>query len=330
MKMIKSLKRHLLKLKDKKKLFRLLLRIQSRISSPIYNLHNFFQVLNKVDQRIYKMKDPFNKIPLYSPTYGQLEAMRRDLLLRNQYFNGISKIAKINRSKLIIDVGANIGYYSRACSKYTKGLQIIGIEPDLKNLAYCSMNLRDRNDISLFQMGLGEDFGRFNVSIPNYAKKRLGESKFNTGLMSAIGNETKEGIRFFKLDEFCKFMRIEFRDISWIKIDVEGFELKVLRGMEELLKNSICPIEIELNCRALNLSNTKFNDLLQIFEKFDYYPLRNKDIDVDIEIPRLKVMDLVFVKTEIKDIAKSTLNLVDFSSAEISNWNCAFDKEYIY
>ena len=56
----------------------------------------------------------------------------------------------------------------------------------------------------------------------------------------------------------------------------EGFELKVLRGMEEVLKNSICPIEIELNCRTLNLSNTKLNDLLQIFEKFDEYPCEKK------------------------------------------------------
>ena len=39
-------------------------------------------------------------------------------------------------------------------------------------------------------------------------------------------------------------------------------------------------------------------------------------------------MDLVFVKNEIKEISKSILNLVDFSSVEISNWNCAFDETY--
>ena len=107
-----------------------------------------------------------------------------------------------------------------------------------------------------------------------------------------------------------------------------GFLVKSFKRNGGSVKNSICPTEIELNCRTLNLSNSKLNDLLQIFEKLYYFPLRNKYIDVDIEIPRIKVMDLVFVNIEIKEISKSTIKLFDFPSVEISDWDCAFDETY--
>ena len=39
-------------------------------------------------------------------------------------------------------------------------------------------------------------------------------------------------IMFVKLDIFLEF----FKNVSWIKIDVEGHEIEVLKGMMEIIK----------------------------------------------------------------------------------------------
>lgn len=317
------------KLKNPKKIHRFFLRIYGVINSPIYQFLNLFQSLKRVENRIYKTMDPVDRsILLYAPTYSQLKAMRRELLLRKKYFSGIGEIANANGGKIVIDVGANLGYYSRACSHYCKDLEIIGIEPSLRNLSFCSMNLNDLFNVTLVQCGFGDSYGRFDVSIPDYARSRKGEQKFNTGLFSAIGNETLKGTRFFKFDSFCHHMQINFKEIAWIKIDVEGFELNVLNGMKELLHQTSAAIEFELNARTLNLSNTKFIDMLSIFKEFHYLPLINKDIEIDFEISKVLVYDLVFVKKEYIEIAKKSLGLTEFSENAISRWNEVYEKKF--
>lgn len=317
------------KLSDPKKIYRLFLRIYGAINSPICQILNLFQSLKRVENRVYKTMDPVDRsMLLYAPTYDQLKAMRRELLLRKKYYSGIGEIANANGGNTIIDVGANIGYYSRACSHYCKDLEIIGIEPSLKNLSFCSMNLSDLFNVTLIQCGFGDSFGRFDVSIPDYARSRKGEKKFNTGLFSAIGNESSKGTRFFKFDSFCHHMEINFKDIAWIKIDVEGFELNVLNGMKELLHQTSAAIELELNSRTLNLSNTKFIDMLSIFKEFNYVPLHNKDIEIDYEISKVMVYDLVFIKKEYIDVAKKSLGLTEFSEDAISKWNEVYEKKF--
>ena len=190
------------------------------------------------------------------------------------------------------------------------------------------MNLNDLYNVTLVQCGFGESYGRFDVSIPDYAKIRKGEKKFNTGLFSAIGNESLKGTRFFKFDSFCHHMGIDFKEIAWIKIDVEGFELNVLKGMKELLLETSAAIELEINSRTLSLSNTNFNELLSIFKEFYYIPLRNKDIKIDCEISRIDVYDLVFVKKDFINITKRSLGLTECSQDEISGWNEIHEKKF--
>jgi len=311
-----------------KKIFDFFLTLYRRINSPFFSIHNLYQLLKNTDKRQYIAKDPLDSFALISPTFSQMNAMRKEILQRKQHYQGIQKLAEQNGGKIIIDIGANIGYYSRACSHYCKDLEIISIEPSIKNLSFCSMNLRDRHNVSIFHLGLGETFGRFDLAIPEYANDREGENKSNTGLLSAIGNTSPMGTRFFEFDSFCSFAEIDFNNIAWIKIDVEGFELNVLKGMKELLLKTNAAIEIELNCQTLNLSQTTFNEMLSVFNSFNFIPMRNKDINPNTDIPNLIVLDLVFVKKNLMQASQEHLELVEFTENEIYCWNEAFKSEF--
>ena len=311
-----------------KRIINLLLRFFQRITSPLNSIHNLFQLIKSIDQREYSAKDPFDGVDLYSPTYSQLACMRKEILIRKKYYQGIKKIAEKNQGKVILDVGANIGYCSRAYSHYCKDLEIVAIEPSIKNLSFCARNLKDRINVTLYHCGLGENFGRFNLAVPTYASNREGENKFNTGLFSAIGNESQLGTRFFEFDSFCDFIKIDPDKIAWIKIDVEGFELNVLKGMKKLLRDTNAAIEIELNPEALNLSETEFKDWLLIFSEFHFTPMRNKEINTSKDFEKLIVLDLVFVKKDLIPECGEYLDLVEFSENEIKKWNEAFKSKF--
>ena len=167
--------------------------IKNRLKDP-YKVQNIFQRFKKRKNRIYKFKDQITKKVLISPTLLQSDAGLN--LNFNDLYKNIS--ALIEKESIIIDIGGNIGYVSRAFSIFGKNLDVICIEPDIKNLTFASNNLNDLENISLYHIGLSDRVGRFRLDLPNYTKKEKGEKKYNSGLISAVGNETKYGTRFLK------------------------------------------------------------------------------------------------------------------------------------
>ena len=299
-----------------------------RLDSYIFEIPNFLNIFEKnISKRIYRGKDPFNDLTLFSPTYRQLKIMQNELYINNNFYKSIANLLEKIEGKILFDVGANIGYYSRTISHFcNKEIEIIGIEPDLHNLGFCSMNLRDRENCTLFHGGLSNNFNRYNLSIPDYAKFRKGESKFNSGLLSAVGGASKNGIRFINFDDYRKLMQINFDDIAWIKIDVEGFELNVLKGMEDTLLNSKPIVEIELNPNTMILSNETFNDYLNYFSKFEYVPLKPKDYDLNDSDSKLFGIDLLFVKGHLISLIKDYFDYESFSEKDILNWHKLYKK----
>ena len=299
-----------------------------RLDSYIFVLPNFLNIFEKnISKRIYRGKDPFNNLTLFSPTYRQLKVMLNQLYINNNFYKSIANFLEKTEGKILFDIGANIGYYSRTISHFcNKKIEIIGIEPDLKNLGFCSMNLRDRENCTLFHGGFSNNFEKYNLRIPDYAKSRKGESKFNTGLLSAVGMESDNGTRFINFEEYRKLMRINFHDIGWVKIDVEGFELNVLKGMEDILLNSNPVIEIEINPRTMSLSNQTFNDYLNYFQKFEYIALRSKNDAIDDFDSELFNMNLLFVKGKSKNLIKDYFDYELFSEKDIHNWHKLYKK----
>ena len=78
----------------------------------------------------------------------------------------------------MLDVGGNIGYVSRAFSIFGNNFDIICLEPNIKNLSFASKNLSDLKNVSLYQIGLSNQTGRFDLNLPQYTKKRKGENNF--------------------------------------------------------------------------------------------------------------------------------------------------------
>ena len=57
------------------------------------------------------------------------------------------------RKNVMVDVGANIGIYSRPCSSFFK--QVYAVEPIPKILECLKLNIKDCKNIEIFEHGIG-------------------------------------------------------------------------------------------------------------------------------------------------------------------------------
>lgn len=132
-----------------------------------------------------------------------------------------------------IDIGANLGYYSRPLSQAvgSRG-HVYAVEPVAPILEVLRHNLRRCRNVTIMPYALGEHDRPIEMSNGTVAS----EGYFGTG-RNAVGATGAAGeIRFTAhmrrgSELFAALPRIDF-----IKCDVEGYELTVLREMMPLVE----------------------------------------------------------------------------------------------
>ncbi len=200
-----------------------------------------------------------------------------------------------------IDVGANIGYFSLIGAGFVgKVGQVHSFEPvseyfeKLKNL---SENNKQYN-ITVNQFALGETEKKEKIYIGG--PLHIGNNTFFPDLLEGI-NEVKEAeVSICRLDKYIKEKNIQ--NIKLIKIDVEGFEFSVLKGLEsffsENYKKQMLPVIIcEIVPEVYENYSYKLEDVFEYMAKFSYLPFNvintNKKIDIK-EIKKRRTVDVLF------------------------------------
>lgn len=159
---------------------------------------------------------------------------------------------------VFLDVGSNTGQHSVFVAKFCGASEIIVAEPIPEAVAIIRENIRLNGlapivDVSLLGVALGETDGR------------VGYSSFLDNLGGTILNDAEAGvIRVQSGDALLSGRRIDF-----IKIDTEGFEMKVLAGLKRTIAANRPKIFIEVDKGNVPAFLTMMGDLgyEAIFEK---------------------------------------------------------------
>ena len=156
----------------------------------------------------------------------------------------------------VVEIGANIGYYTVQESCHRKLKRVIAIEPNPLSFELLKENVQinDCQDVSVFNMGISDVDG----VRPFYISKHA-----NSGSMTAQAEYARKlDIPVAKLDTLMDRENIEHVDV--IRMDVEGHEVSALRGMLETLKRDtpwICmeyhAPEIQADEREIFISTLK-------------------------------------------------------------------------
>lgn len=146
---------------------------------------------------------------------------------------------------LFVDVGANLGLYAMLMARSARFGDIVAFEPDPRNYRQLVTNIalnRLAADIRLFACGLSD---RDSTACFLQAHARsTGMSRLGATAPAGTRREHYTQIRVpvirFDGHFTCTGRRV------MIKIDVEGHEAQVIAGMQRLLEDNDCLIQLEV------------------------------------------------------------------------------------
>ena len=142
----------------------------------------------------------------------------------------------------IIDVGAWCGTWSMVMQKFAR--QVKCYEPNKTHFECLTRNLAPYNHISLYNQAIGSQNGFIKLSDETATQ--------NTRVLEEPGNTP-----ITTLDS------LEIKGVEMIKLDVEGFEMEVLKGAEKTLQDvKFVMIELNNNSRKYGSSNLKIEKFL--------------------------------------------------------------------
>ena len=172
-----------------------------------------------------------------------------------------------NEDIYILDIGANIGWYSFTLAKY--GYKIISFEPSELNNYILNKNYCLNKDVNITIINKGlytEDKNcDYYKSITN-----VGNGFVFCDKNVELNDLKKIGIiKLTRLSNYIKFL--SKKNLAFIKIDVEGSEGKAFEGgIEVITKYHVPFILLEYTPKALKLHDTDPLLFLQIFENNGY------------------------------------------------------------
>ena len=178
----------------------------------------------------------------------------------HDYEDSMFLLDHIKENDLFIDVGANVGHFSLLAGGINKA-RVIAIEPIQATFNKLTKNIELNNlssRVTCLLNGVGEKKGNLCFINDRTVMNRIAmENEKNTVNVNVI-----------TLNDLLKD-----KDPVFIKIDVEGFELPVLKGAEEVLKNkSLKYLMIEFNNSGKKYGFSD-EDVFKFISKYDFIPI---------------------------------------------------------
>jgi FkbM family methyltransferase len=175
----------------------------------------------------------------------------------------------LKKGDTYIDIGTNLGYMSLNAERIVgKEGSVISFEPDATILPLLKENkLINNSGITIVEKAASEKQGIeiFNIATESGLSRLANEQVNLFGLELLQQKEVKTDTLDNILNEL-----IPRRVVNLIKIDVEGHELKVLRGGIDTLRNYKPVLILEINHEALGQNNISYVDILQFLKQFSY------------------------------------------------------------
>ena len=194
--------------------------------------------------------------------YGDGQNLIYKTVNMNEVYPNLLALCLFTKIKSYVDIGANNGYYySLQAAKY--GIkEIHSFEPNPKILTHLHKNIYENNFQKVIKV--------YEIALSNLSPTTLSLAG-NRGANSRIVQ--KKRMR----DKILKVSTRKFDDLdltltspTLIKIDVEGYELDVLKGANKFVEQTRPYIILEINNALLREYGTDMKDIENYFLLKDY------------------------------------------------------------
>jgi FkbM family methyltransferase len=165
-------------------------------------------------------------IAAHLPGFIQTELKRayfRRKIRRNEFSAGEPEFDRLNEfiraGDTVIDVGANVGHYTRRMSELVGPAgRVIALEPMATTFALLTSNCADLRNVTLLNLAASENACEVGMELPHFAS---GLENYYRASITPGGTSRAMAIALDSLT---------LERLALIKIDAEGHDLEVLRG----------------------------------------------------------------------------------------------------
>lgn len=192
----------------------------------------------------------------------------------------------ISKDDIILEAGANIGYYTLLeASIVSKGKgKIYAVEPEPSNVKLLKANVKlnkYEDIIEIERMAFSDKKGESLLYVSDKSNLHsLVNSVNDSGKTIKVKTQT--------IDEFVKN-----KNINFIRMDIEGYECKVIHGMEKFLKKK-GPLKLFIEIHPHLVSYDELAEMLTILKKngFRIHKAVSRDNTLRALIGDTKVEDM--------------------------------------
>lgn len=171
------------------------------------------------------------------------------------------------RNPVFLDVGSYFGYYALMVARHAPGAsRVFALEPVPSNFALLEHNihLNQMSNVTALPLAASDRVGEADLVLPPAANLGSG----HLSLAAAFPDAMVQRVRTVTLDAFVRDQELD--TVDFIKLDVEGVELAVLRGARETLQRFKPGVLLELNPPALRAAGVEARALLRLLEGLGY------------------------------------------------------------
>lgn len=163
---------------------------------------------------------------------------------------------------MVLDIGANIGYYALLESKLVGEEGIVyALEPVKRNFELLKENIKlnNINNIETFKLAAGDESKKALIHISK--KGNWSSLVYRKGMKFF----EKEEVDIVKIDEFLK----DKRKPTFIRMDVEGYEYAIIEGMKQTLELDNLKLLIEIHGHIM--TEMQFLQMINTLESKGFY-----------------------------------------------------------
>lgn len=206
-------------------------------------------VLRRTANKVYERAFPIYR-PIYAAYKTYADRAERELL---------RKI--LLRGAVAVDVGANIGIYSKFLSRCVGSTGLVhSFEPSSDNFRRLSAATRDLSNVRLTQTAVGERSGECKLYISD--KLNVDHRAYNADGDSRRAVPTE----MVALDDYFK----PGERVDLIKMDIQGYELHALRGAQRVLQeNADINLLLEFWPAGLEQAGVNWEEVVEMLQRLN-------------------------------------------------------------
>jgi FkbM family methyltransferase len=254
--------------REKSQLYRKL-SIRMNISFSFY----FFMFLYKII-RILRIGNPSSLVKIIVPKYNYkvyCPLSEDDYLHMTTREDDIIEKFQPKSDRIVVDVGAHYGRYTLIAAKRIepKG-KVIAIEADPNNFDMLNKNIKlnelSKENVIALNYAASSMKSKVKLSIP---EKTSGHTIYSSIITSRAPTEKFIEVNANTLDNLLQENKIPIDQVNWIKIDVEGAELEVLKGSTKVLSKSR-DISLLIEIHNIEDGKTLYEPIMDLLNSYNF------------------------------------------------------------